>query len=72
MKGIGLTMEAIEQNPVLYELMTDHTWRNDPIDLDVWLPEYVQDRYGSKNSHAASVWRRRPRSRTSTTRGSSS
>jgi alpha-N-acetylglucosaminidase len=56
MKGIGLTMEAIEQNPVLYELMTDHTWRNDPIDLDVWLPEYVQDRYGSKNSHALKAW----------------
>jgi alpha-N-acetylglucosaminidase len=56
MKGIGLTMEAIEQNPVLYELMTDHTWRNDPIDLDIWLPEYVQDRYGSKNSHALKAW----------------
>ena len=30
LKGIGLTMEAIEQNPVIYELMMEHTWRNDP------------------------------------------
>ena len=25
--GIGLTMEAIEQNPVIYELMMQHTWQ---------------------------------------------
>src|SRR5581483_5324284 len=34
MVGIGLTMEGIEQNPVLYELMTGNTWRNEPIKLD--------------------------------------
>jgi alpha-N-acetylglucosaminidase len=56
MNGIGLTMEGIEQNPVLYELMTDHTWRTDPIDLDTWLPEYVHDRYGSKDTHAIKAW----------------
>lgn len=56
MKGIGLTMEAIEQNPVLYELMTDHTWRNGYIDLDAWLPEYIHDRYGSRNEHALKAW----------------
>jgi len=26
MVGTGLTMEAIEQNPVVYELMTDMGW----------------------------------------------
>lgn len=56
MKGIGLTMEGIEQNPVLYELMTDHTWRSEPIDLDTWLPAYIQNRYGSRNSHALKAW----------------
>src|SRR5665213_3973804 len=34
MNGIGLTMEAIEQNPVIYELMADNTWRNKSIDLN--------------------------------------
>src|SRR5438034_9911760 len=40
MKGIGLTMEGIEQNPVLYELLTDHTWQDQVINLDTWLPAY--------------------------------
>lgn len=56
MVGIGLTMEAIEQTPVLYELMTQNTWRNDPINLDVWLPQYVFNRYGVKSKEAVDAW----------------
>jgi alpha-N-acetylglucosaminidase len=57
MKGIGLTMEGIEQNPVLYELLTDHTWQDQVIDLDTWLPAYVHKRYGSINEHAVNAWK---------------
>ncbi|MDD4990900.1 MAG: alpha-N-acetylglucosaminidase [Paludibacter sp.] len=46
LKGIGLTMEAIEQTPVLYELMTANTWRTTPISLDQWLSKYIRNRYG--------------------------
>ncbi|MFT3752279.1 MAG: alpha-N-acetylglucosaminidase [Paludibacter sp.] len=46
LKGIGLTMEAIEQTPVLYELMTANTWRTTPIGLDQWLSQYIRNRYG--------------------------
>jgi alpha-N-acetylglucosaminidase len=56
LKGIGLTMEGIEQNPVMYELMMAHTWRDDTINLDVWLPEYVRNRYGVKNENALRAW----------------
>ena len=56
LKGIGLTMEAIEQNPVLYELMTDNTWRNKPIDLDEWLTQYIYNRYGSKDPKLVEAW----------------
>lgn len=56
MKGIGLTMEGIEQNPVLYELMTDHTWQDNVIDLDTWLPAYIHNRYGSIDKHAVLAW----------------
>ena len=56
LKGIGLTMEGIEQNPVLYELMTAHTWRKEPIELDVWLPQFVFNRYGVKNDEALKAW----------------
>ncbi|MGM9478269.1 alpha-N-acetylglucosaminidase [Pedobacter sp. GSP4] len=57
MKGIGLTMEGIEQNPVLYELMMANTWRSKPIDLETWLPNYVIDRYGKNNYHAQNAWK---------------
>lgn len=56
LKGIGLTMEGIEQNPVLYELMTHHTWRNEVIDLNTWLPFYIRNRYGVADTHALQAW----------------
>ncbi|KJF42829.1 alpha-N-acetylglucosaminidase [Draconibacterium sediminis] len=56
MKGIGLTMEGIEQNPVLYELMTDNTWRNTPIDLKEWLKSYIENRYGKTNTELEKGW----------------
>ena len=56
MKGIGLTMEGIEQNPVLYELMTDNTWRNTPIDLTEWLKNYIENRYGETNNKLEKAW----------------
>lgn len=56
MAGIGLTMEAIEQNPVLYELMTKHVWQAGPIELDNWLQQYILNRYGSVNTHTVKAW----------------
>jgi len=56
MSGIGLTMEGIEQNPVLYELMMEHVWQDKPIDLSTWLTKFVLNRYGSKNEHALKGW----------------
>jgi alpha-N-acetylglucosaminidase len=57
MMGIGLTMEALEQNPVMYELMMENVWRNSPIELEVWLKDYAFRRYGKKNSGADQAWR---------------
>lgn len=56
MKGIGLTMEAIEQNPAIYALMLENVWRDTPIDLDAWLKEYAHRRYGKKNAKAEQAW----------------
>lgn len=50
LKGIGLTMEAIEQTPVMYELMMENTWRTTPINLDEWLSNYIRNRYGKGNA----------------------
>jgi len=56
MAGIGMTMEGIEQNPVIYELMTANTWRDTSINLEDWLAEYTHNRYGVKNLHARKAW----------------
>jgi alpha-N-acetylglucosaminidase len=56
LKGIGLTMEAIEQNPVIYELMMTHTWNEGAVDLDKWLPSYIQNRYGVADANALKGW----------------
>jgi len=56
MEGIGLTMEAIEQNPVLYELMTANTWEDKPINLDEWIRQYQLNRYGNTNQYTKQAW----------------
>ena len=54
--GIGLTMEGIEQNPVMYELLTENVWRNEPIDVSQWLDFYTTNRYGRSDTNAIKAW----------------
>ncbi|WP_342645447.1 alpha-N-acetylglucosaminidase [Mucilaginibacter sp. CSA2-8R] len=57
LSGIGLTPEAIEQNPVMYELLLDNVWRSTPIDLPTWLNDYATRRYGKPNKMAWHAWK---------------
>lgn len=54
--GIGVTPEAIEQNPVMYALMMDNVWNDQPIELDSWLKAYAWRRYGRQNPDAEAAW----------------
>jgi len=56
MVGIGLTPEAIQQNPAIFELMMDNTWRDEPIDLKWWLKDYASRRYGKTNANINTAW----------------
>lgn len=56
LEGIGLTMEVIEQNPVMYELMMEHTWQTTSIDLDAWLKKYARNRYGKNDPDMIEAW----------------
>lgn len=58
MQGIGLTMEGIEQNPVLYELMTASVWRDSVIEVEKWLTSYITNRYGRADRSAIAAWAR--------------
>lgn len=42
MMMIGMTMEAIEQNPVVYELVTDLGWVSIYSPIDDWLTAYAR------------------------------
>ena len=53
MKGVGLTMEGIENNPVMYELVSELPWRSDKFEWQGWLNDYVEARYG--NTHNAKL-----------------
>jgi alpha-N-acetylglucosaminidase len=57
LEGIGLTMEAIEQNPALYELMAANTWQDKPINLNEWIKQYQLNRYGHINKHTEQAWK---------------
>lgn len=50
MKGVGLTMEEIENNPVMYELVTELPWRDAKFSWKEWLHDYVETRYGNINN----------------------
>ena len=56
LKGMGLTMEGSETNPVMYELMCELPWRKERIDKKKWLRGYVNARYGNLGAHADKVY----------------
>lgn len=48
--------EGIENNEVVYELMTDAGWRDQPIDLSTWIPAYCASRYGACPPAMQQAW----------------
>lgn len=56
MIGIGLTMEGIEQNPVMYELLTQQVWQNESVELNKWLEFYTVNRYGMLDTNLMKAW----------------
>ncbi len=57
LQGIGFTMEGSENNPVMFELMSELPWRPERIDKQTWLRDYVKARYGTDNAKVAEAWR---------------
>lgn len=56
--GIGLTMEGIENNPVMYELMSELIWRPERFDKENWLHGYISARYGNHDNDIYNAWNR--------------
>lgn len=56
LRGVGLTMEGIENNPVMYELVSELPWRPARFGKDEWLTGYVKARYGRTNDNVLAAW----------------
>lgn len=54
--GWGMDPEGIENNEVVYELMTDMGWSGSSIDLQSWIPAYCRARYGAYPPEMATAW----------------
>ena len=57
--GMGLFPEAIEQNPVYYDLAFDLVWRDKKgVEIGPWFSrDYVRRRYGPRIGRRAEAWK---------------
>jgi len=56
LSGLGFVNEGLGYNPVVYDLMFEMAWRNQPVDPEKWLSDYVTHRYGRANADARRAW----------------
>ncbi len=54
--GIGFTMEGSENNPVMFELMSELPWRPEKFTKEEWVKRYVSARYGFSNPDIDKAW----------------
>jgi len=54
--GFTISGEGLENNEVIYELMSDSAWSRQAIDLKTWLPNYASNRYASNDPVLAEAW----------------
>lgn len=54
--GSGLFMEGIEQNPVVYDLQFALLTKAESVDLDAWLDDYIERRYGQYDNTLRAAW----------------
>ena len=56
LRGIGFTMEGSENNPIMFELMSELPWRKEHVNKETWTRDYIQARYGADNADAQQAW----------------
>jgi len=55
--GLGFVNEGLGYNTVVYDLMYETAWRDEPVDLDRWILDYAHNRYGRADDEAFRAWR---------------
>ncbi|KAF7838380.1 alpha-N-acetylglucosaminidase-like isoform X1 [Senna tora] len=56
MVGVGMSMEGIEQNPIVYDLMSEMAFQHEKIDVKVWIDQYSTRRYGRSVPLIQEAW----------------
>eukprot|EP00268_Persea_americana_P003409 TRINITY_DN11036_c0_g1_i2.p1 TRINITY_DN11036_c0_g1~~TRINITY_DN11036_c0_g1_i2.p1 ORF type:complete len:807 (+),score=156.57 TRINITY_DN11036_c0_g1_i2:225-2645(+) len=56
MVGVGMCMEGIEQNPVVYDLMSEMAFRHTKVDVKMWIDQYPTRRYGRSIAAIREAW----------------
>lgn len=56
MVGVGMSMEGIEQNPVVYDLMSEMAFQHNKVDVKVWIALYSTRRYGKSVPEIQDAW----------------
>lgn len=57
MKGIGIVAEGTQMNPVVQELLWEMAWRTETFDLNEWLADYAERRYGGRSENSVEAWK---------------
>ncbi|MBK8881747.1 MAG: alpha-N-acetylglucosaminidase C-terminal domain-containing protein [Bacteroidales bacterium] len=55
--GFTISGEGLENNAVVYELLTDAAWSSDSVNLDSWLNNYCLNRYGACPTEMIESWK---------------
>ncbi|KAI5084126.1 hypothetical protein GOP47_0000295 [Adiantum capillus-veneris] len=56
MVGVGMCMEGIEQNPIVYELMAEMAFQSEKISVKEWVRLYSSRRYSRPDKFAIRAW----------------
>ena len=56
LSGIGFTMEGSENNPIMFELMSELPWRSEQFTKEQWINGYVKARYGQISKMLLEAW----------------
>ncbi|PQQ08441.1 alpha-N-acetylglucosaminidase [Prunus yedoensis var. nudiflora] len=51
MVGVGMSMEGIEQNPIVYDLMSEMAFQHNKVDAKAWIDQYSARRYGRSDKN---------------------
>ncbi|KAH9775992.1 alpha-N-acetylglucosaminidase [Citrus sinensis] len=54
--GVGMSMEGIEQNPVVYDLMSEMAFQHEKVDVKAWINQYSVRRYGRSVPAIQDAW----------------